>query len=39
VTFSNRSQWKIQGEWSNAAYNSGKGYPNSSGQKGCLDGR
>src|SRR4051812_37141183 len=38
VTFSNRSRWKIQGEWSNAAYNSGKGYPNSSGQKGCLDG-
>ena len=38
VTFSNGSVWKIQGEWSNAAYNAGTGYPNSSGQKGCLDG-
>jgi hypothetical protein len=38
VTFSNGTQWKIQGEWSNAAYNNGTGYPNSSGQKGCLDG-
>jgi hypothetical protein len=38
VTFSNGSQWKIQGEWSNAAYTSGTGYPNSSGQKGCLAG-
>jgi len=32
------TQWKIQGEWSNNAYNTGTGYPNSSGQKGCLDG-
>src|SRR5229473_2273835 len=38
VTFSNHTQWKIQGEWSNAAYNNGTGYPNSSGQRGCLDG-
>ncbi len=38
VTFSNGTQWKIQGEWSNAAYNAGAGYPNSSGQKGCLSG-
>jgi len=38
VTFPNGSQWKIQGEWSNAAYTSGTGYPNSSGQRGCLDG-
>jgi hypothetical protein len=38
VTFSNGSQWKVQGEWSNAAYNAGTGYPNSSGQHGCLDG-
>jgi hypothetical protein len=38
VTFSNGTQWKIQGEWSNAAYNNGTGYPNRSGQKGCLDG-
>jgi hypothetical protein len=39
VTFSNATQWKIQGEWSNAAYNAGTGYPNSSGQKGCLNGK
>jgi hypothetical protein len=39
VTFpSNATQWKLQGEWSNAAYTAGTGYPNSSGQKGCLDG-
>jgi hypothetical protein len=38
VTFSNGTSWKIQGEWSNAAYNSGTGYPNSSGQRGCLGG-
>lgn len=38
VTFSNGTQWKVQGEWSNLAYNGGTGYPNSSGQKGCLDG-
>lgn len=38
VTLSNGSKWKIQGEWSNAAYTAGTGYPNSSGQKGCLDG-
>jgi hypothetical protein len=38
VTFTNGSQWKIQGEWSNAAYTAGTGYPNSSGQKGCLSG-
>jgi hypothetical protein len=34
----NSGQWKIQGEWSNAAYTAGTGYPNSSGQKGCIDG-
>jgi len=40
VTFSsNGSQWKIQGEWSNAAYTGGTGYANSSGQKGCLSGQ
>ena len=39
VTFSNNTQWKIQGEWSNAAYDAGTGYPNSSGQKGCLSGK
>jgi hypothetical protein len=38
VTFSNGTKWKLQGEWSNNAYNAGTGYPNSSGQKGCLDG-
>jgi len=38
VTFSNGSQWKIQGEWSNYAYDHGTGYPNSLGQKGCLSG-
>jgi hypothetical protein len=38
VTFANGTQWKVQGEWSNNAYNTGTGYPNSSGQRGCLDG-
>ena len=38
VTFTNGNQWKLQGEWSNAAYTAGTGYPNSKGQKGCLDG-
>jgi hypothetical protein len=38
VTFTNRSIWKIQGNWSNNAFNSGTGYPNRSGQVGCLDG-
>ena len=39
VAFTNGTQWKIQGEWSNAAYTAGTGYPNSSGQKGCLSGK
>lgn len=38
VSFTNGSTWKLQGEWSNAAYNSGTGYPNGSGQRGCIDG-
>jgi len=38
LTFSNGSIWKIQGEWSNSHYSSGTGYPNSSGQPGCIDG-
>jgi hypothetical protein len=38
VAFSNGTRWKVQGEWSNAAYNAAIGYPNSSGQRGCLDG-
>ena len=32
------TSWKLQGEWSNAAYNAGTGYPNNSGQRGCLSG-
>jgi len=39
VTFSDGNSWKIQGEWSNAAYTAGTGYANSSGQKGCLSGK
>jgi hypothetical protein len=39
VEFSNGTYWKIQGEWSNNAYSSGTGYPNSLGQNGCLDGK
>jgi hypothetical protein len=38
VRFSNGTSWKLQGEWSNAAYTAGTGYPNASGQRGCLDG-
>ena len=38
ATFSNGTNWKVQGEWSNAAYTAGTGYPNSSGQKGCIGG-
>jgi hypothetical protein len=38
VIFTDGKAWKIQGEWSNAAYNTGSGYPNGSGQDGCLDG-
>ena len=38
VTFSNGIQWKIQGEWSNNAYDNRTGYANSAGQKGCLAG-
>jgi hypothetical protein len=39
VTFSNSDIWKVQGEWSNAAYTAKTGYPNGSGQGGCLDGQ
>jgi hypothetical protein len=39
VTLSNGTQWKVQGNWSNNAYNSGTGYPSSSGLKGCIDGQ
>jgi hypothetical protein len=38
LQFRNGSEWKIQGNWSNAAFNAGTGYPNGSGQKGCIDG-
>ena len=38
VTLTNGTSWKLQGEWSNNAYTAGNGYPNSSGQKGCLSG-
>ncbi len=36
VTLSNNSQWKLQGEWSNAAYTAGTGYNNRNGEPGCL---
>jgi hypothetical protein len=35
-SFSNGSQWKLQMEWSNAAYSAGTGLPNLSGQDGCI---
>jgi hypothetical protein len=38
LTFSNGSTWKVQGNWSNAAFDAGTGYANNSGQKGCIDG-
>ena len=38
VTLSDGSAWKLQGEWSNAAYTASTGYANRSGQRGCLDG-
>ena len=38
VDFSNRTKWKIQGNWSNFAYDNNLGYPNRSGQNGCVDG-
>jgi hypothetical protein len=38
LTFSNKSQWKVQGNWSNTAFNGGTGFANSSGQLGCIDG-
>lgn len=39
VSFPDGSKWKLQGEWSNAAYNNGTGYANSSNQKGCVSGK
>jgi hypothetical protein len=37
VSFGN-TRWKIQGNWSNYAYDNNLGYPNRSGQNGCVDG-
>ncbi len=39
VTLTNSSVWKLQMEWSNAAYTAGTGFPNLSGQNGCLQGQ
>jgi hypothetical protein len=36
VTLADTSTWKIQGNWSNAAYTAGTGGANRTGQKGCL---
>jgi hypothetical protein len=38
VALSNGSTWKLQMEWSNAAYTAGTGLANRSGQRGCLQG-
>jgi len=38
LKFSNNSQWKIQGNWSNAAYDASSGFANRSGLLGCIDG-
>ena len=38
LKFSNGSQWKIQGNWSNGAYTSKTGYANPDGLPGCIDG-
>jgi hypothetical protein len=38
VTFIDGTQWKVQGNWSNAAFTAGTGYPNRSAQNGCLSG-
>jgi hypothetical protein len=38
LTFSNGTKWKVQGNWSNAAYDAGTGYANRDGQRGCIDG-
>jgi hypothetical protein len=36
ITFSNSTQWKIQGNWSNAAYGTGRSYLGAG--SGCIDG-
>ena len=38
LKFSNRTEWRIQGNWSNRAFDSSTGYANRSGQLGCIDG-
>ncbi len=38
ATLSNGSIFKLQGEWSNSAFTASSGYPNSSGQRGCIGG-
>jgi len=38
VILSNATVWKLQMEWSNNAYTAGTGFPNRSGQNGCLQG-
>jgi hypothetical protein len=38
LTFTNGTQWKVQGNWSNSHNNAGTGYPNLNGQRGCIDG-
>jgi hypothetical protein len=37
VTFSNGSMWKLQALWSNHAYDTGTGFPDSIGELGCID--
>ncbi len=38
VALASNSNFRLQMEWSNAAYNASSGFPNSAGQKACLDG-
>jgi hypothetical protein len=38
VLLENGTTWKLQMEWSNAAYTKGTGLANTKGQKGCLQG-
>lgn len=36
-TLSNGAVFKLQDEWSNAAFSSGSGYPNGNGERGCVN--
>lgn len=38
LTFTNGSVWKVQGNWSNAAYNLNQGYNDGGKVRGCIDG-